>query len=171
MSRERVETAWAARKKSDSAPVRLPPQARWRWKAFPARNKAGHSVHLRDRLLRRATASTSPIRPKTDGQFRVFVPAKIIVGVASEHLHELVGGHAQIERSNQLVEPAFRSLLLDPQCDLAVVGDGKLDLRSWFEAEMISYSFGNCNLALLGHPRDGSIFPPQVLHARGAANL
>ena len=70
----------------------------------------------------------------------------------------------KIERSNHLVEPAFRPLPLGPRCDLAVIGDGKLDVRARFEAEMISYSFGNRNLAL--PIRDMAIpLLPQVLHS------
>src|SRR6266567_2735747 len=92
----------------------------------------------------------------------MLVSTRIIVRVAPQKAHELVGRHAQIKRSADRGEAAFdrflQGLPFGLQHDLPIGAERELDLRPWFDAEIIAHALWDRNLALARNPRHGNTY-------------
>src|SRR6266568_1312748 len=109
-----------------------------------------------------------------DTSITMLVSTRIIVRVAPQKAHELVGRHAQIKRPADRGEAAFDrfvgGLLFGLQHDLLIGAECELDLRPWLEAEIIADPLWNRNLALARYPRHGNTSDrPSITISRGGA--
>src|SRR5690348_5190014 len=87
-----------------------------------------------------------------DTSITMLVSSRIIVRIAAQKTHELVGRHAQVKRPADCGETAFDRLLRElsfaPQHDLTIAAEREFDLRAGLEAEVVADALRDRHLPL-----------------------